>query len=83
VSLVIFAKPFACHGIRLAWESSCEDVDGSSMNREVCLFNVSIGYCVREVMFKDFLWKGFYLAMKDVVPTHPFGCKIKATDSTE
>jgi hypothetical protein len=81
MSVILLAESFSCHAVWLAWESSCEDVDCSSVNREVCLRDVMVLYCVRPIVMKDFLPERIPLAMEHVFPSHPFGGEVKTSDA--
>jgi hypothetical protein len=81
VAVILLAESLSCHAVGLTRESSCEDVDGSSVNREVCLRDVIVLYCVRPIMMKYLLTKGIPFAMEYVFPSHPFGGEVETSDA--
>ena len=62
VAFVFFSFSLSCQAVGLAGESTAEDVDLSTVNREVCTFDVFIVNRVREVVLKDFSGELLYFA---------------------
>jgi hypothetical protein len=83
MSLVIFPQSFSCCAVGLAWEASGNNVDSSSVNSEICLRDVIVRFCFREMMFKYFLAELVPFTMEYVFPAHPFGRKIKPTNAAK
>jgi hypothetical protein len=81
VTFVFFSKSFPCDGIWLAREASAKDINSSSVSCRVEFSDVSILFGVWEVVLEDFSREFFPLAIEEVLPTHPFGCEVKASDS--
>jgi hypothetical protein len=65
----------------LAGKPSAENINSSSILSCVEVFDVFILFGVGEMMFEDFTRELFPFAVEDVVPSVPFCCEVKASDS--
>jgi hypothetical protein len=81
VALVLLSLSLSGERVGLAGESSCENINSSSVSCRVEFFDVSILFGIWKMVFEYALWELFPLAVKDVCPAHPFSGKVKASNS--